>query len=278
MFNNLRAFSLLFGLTFLMIIIGGAIGGGGGMVIALGFAIFTNFSAYFYSHKLVLKMYKAVHVTELEAPGFHQIVREMVEKNNLPMPELYIVQNSTPNAFATGRNPQHSVVAVTTGLIDTLNEREIAGVIAHELAHIHGRDILISTVAATIAGAVSSMALFAQFAYIFGRGNNSSNPFGGLLLIIFAPMAAGIIQMTISRTREYRADAVGARFCGDPQGLANALRKISQKASNLPEPDINPSTAHMLIYNPLRSRAMSSLFSTHPPVAERINRLESMTL
>lgn len=274
----MRAFALLFGLTFLLVFIGGAIGGSGGMVIALGFAIFTNFTAYFYSHKLVLKMYKAVHVTEVEAPGFHQIVREMTERNNLPMPELYIVQNSTPNAFATGRNPKHSVVAVTTGLIDTLSEDEIAGVIAHELAHIHGRDILISTVAATIAGAISSMALFAQFAYIFGRGNSNSNPFGGLLLIIFAPMAAGIIQMSISRSREYRADAVGARFCGSPQSLANALRKISQKADSLPEPDISPSTAHMLIYNPLRGRSMSSLFSTHPPIDERIRRLEGMNL
>lgn len=278
--NSFKTMMLMTGLMVFFVFIGGLLGGRGGMMIAFVFALGMNFFSYWYSDKLVLKMYKAQEVSETEAPELYNIVRGLTEKGNMPMPKVYIMQNPAPNAFATGRNPQNAAVAVTTGILGMLNRDEIEGVLAHELAHIHGRDILIGTVAATIAGAVMMMANMAKWSMIFGGSSDEEdNPLGAIGAIaamIIAPIAAMLIQMAISRSREYLADERGANLCGNPLALASALNKISNGVENAPM-DAQPATAHMFIMNPFSAKNAMKLFSTHPPVEERIARLQAMS-
>jgi len=272
--------------TFLMALLGGLlvaagslIGGQSGATIALMFALVMNLGAYWFSDKIVLAMYSAKQVTEVEAPELHSMVRTLATKAQIPMPKVYIIDTPTPNAFATGRNPQHAAVAVTTGILKILNREELTGVMAHELSHVLHRDILISTVAATFGGAISYLAHMAQWAMIFGGGNRDeregTNPLGTLLVIIVAPIAAMLIQLAISRSREYSADEGGADLVGNPLALASALRKIHQGVQQIPM-EANPATAHMFIMSPLTGGGITKLFSTHPPVEERIARLEAM--
>jgi heat shock protein HtpX len=282
--NTLKTAFFMALLTVLFIFIGGVLGGRGGMVFAFGFALVMNFASYWFSHKIVLAMYRAKEATEAEAPALYRIVRKLAEKGGLPMPKVYIMNNPTPNAFATGRNPQNGVVAVTTGIMQILNEDELEGVIAHELAHIHGRDILIGTIAATFAGAIMMLADWARFAAMFGgfRGDDeeNSNPFGIVVMIvvsILAPIAAMMVQMAISRSREYVADERGAYLSGKPHALASALAKISGGVQHVPMDNPNAATAHMFIMNPLKGGSILSLFSTHPPVEERIKRLQALS-
>jgi heat shock protein HtpX len=281
MSNTMKTAFLMALLTVLFMFVGSLLGGRSGMVFAFIFAIGMNFFSYWFSDKLVLKMYKAVEVTEAEAPGIYRIVRELTTKGQIPMPKVYVMHNPTPNAFATGRNPENAAVAVTTGIVDLLNEEELEGVIAHELAHIYGRDILIGTIAATFAGAIMMVANTAKFAMIFGgnregENNNPASAIGAIVAMIIAPIAATLIQMAISRSREYIADARGAKLCGKPKALANALRKISGGVAAEPMDDAKPATAHMFIMSPFSARSAMNLFSTHPPVQERIARLEAM--
>jgi heat shock protein HtpX len=249
------------------------------MKIAFIFALVMNVGSYWFSDKMVLKMYKAKEVTRAEAPDLYSVVEHLARNAGLPMPRVYIIQNPTPNAFATGRNPSHAAVAVTTGILQILDRNELMGVLGHELAHVKHRDILIGTVAATIAGAISMMANMAQWAMIFGGFSRDDDNGGGLAAIammIVAPIAALIIQMAISRSREYGADKGGAQISGHPQYLASALRKLAQGVQQIPM-KASPATAHMFIVNPLRGRGLTSLFSTHPPMEERIRRLEAMS-
>ncbi len=280
MSNSMKTAFFMALLTVLFMFVGGLIGGRGGMMFAFIFAIGMNFFSYWFSDKIVLKMYKAVEVDETEAPGIHRIVRNLTTKGGIPMPKVYVIHNPAPNAFATGRNPENAAVAVTTGIVDLLNDDELEGVLAHELAHIYGRDILIGTIAATFAGAIMMIANTAKWAMIFGGSRNSegenSNPFAAIAAMIIAPIAAMMIQMAISRSREYIADARGAKLCGKPKALANALRKISGGVAAAPMDDAQPATAHMFIMNPFSARQAMNLFSTHPPVEERIARLEAM--
>jgi heat shock protein HtpX len=281
MSNTMKTAFLMALLTVLFMFVGSLLGGRSGMVFAFIFAIGMNFFSYWFSDKLVLKMYKAVEVTEAEAPGIYRIVRELTTKGQIPMPKVYVMHNPTPNAFATGRNPENAAVAVTTGIVDLLNEEELEGVIAHELAHIYGRDVLIGTIAATFAGAIMMVANTAKFAMIFGgnregENNNPASAIGAIVAMIIAPIAATLIQMAISRSREYIADARGAKLCGKPKALANALRKISGGVAAEPMDDAKPATAHMFIMSPFSARSAMNLFSTHPPVQERIARLEAM--
>lgn len=282
MSNTMKTAFLMTLLTVLFMLVGNLLGGRTGMMFAFVFAVGMNFFSYWFSDKLVLKMYKAVEVNETEAPGIYRIVRNLTAKGGIPMPKVYVMHNATPNAFATGRNPEHAAVAVTTGIVDLLNEDELEGVIAHELAHIYGRDILIGTIAATFAGAIMMIANTAKFAMLFGGGNreggnnNAVGAIGTIAAMIIAPIAATLIQMAISRSREYIADARGAKLCGKPKALANALRKISGGVAAAPMDDAKPATAHMFIMSPFSARAATQLFSTHPPVAERIARLEAM--
>ncbi len=278
--NSMKTVLLLGGLTGLLLVAGQALGGQSGMVIALLLAVVMNFSSYWFSDKLVLKIYRARPVTRNEAPVLYETVQELANRAGLPMPRVYIVDNEAPNAFATGRDPQHAAVAATTGLLRLMNRDELAGVMAHELAHVEHRDTLIGAVAATIAGAIAMLANFAQFAMIFGMGRRDeggSNPLVMLIMMIVAPMAASLIQMAVSRSREFAADARGAAISGRPLGLASALRKLSQANSRIPMRDAeeHPATAHMFIVNPLKGRNLAQLFSTHPPVEERIRRLEA---
>ncbi|BAI81446.1 peptidase, M48 family [Deferribacter desulfuricans SSM1] len=278
--NTIKTALLLGLLTVLFIFIGGLLGGRTGMMIAFIFALGMNFFSYWFSDKIVLSLYRAKQVTESEAPRLYAIVRRLTQKAGLPMPKIYIIQSPTPNAFATGRNPSHAAVAVTTGILELLDEDELEGVIGHELAHIYGRDILISTIAASIAGAVMMLADWARWAFIFGgfRSDDDDNPvgaFAALIAMIIAPIAALLIQMAVSRSREYLADERGAKLTGKPLALANALRKIAYGVQAAPM-DANPATAHMFIMNPLSGRNILNLFSTHPPVEERIKRLEQM--
>lgn len=267
---------LIAGLTALFGVLGLMIGGASGMVIALVIACAMNLFAYWNSDRIVLRIYKAREISPQEQPGLHRMIQTLAERAEIPMPKAYIIQNSQPNAFATGRNPENGAVAVTTGLIKTLNDRELAGVIAHELAHIKNRDTLIMTLTATIAGAISMLANFAMF---FGGGSqNRVGPIAGILLAILAPFAAMLVQMAISRTREYAADKSGAEICGDPEALASALSKIENMARNVDNDaaENNPATAHMFIINPLHARSMDNLFSTHPKTANRIEALQQM--
>jgi heat shock protein HtpX len=282
--NGFRTMILLAALTALVVWIGQMLGGSQGAVIALVMAGGMNFFSYWFSDKIVLKMYHAQEVTDHEDPELFGIVRELTVKAGLPMPKVYIIPEEAPNAFATGRNPEHAAVAVTQGIRRILNKRELAGVLGHELSHVKHRDILISSIAATLAGAISYLAYMAQWAAIFGGGSRDreeggSNIFGLLFMMIVAPMAAMLIQMAVSRSREYMADEGGAKVTGDPLALASALRKLHMGAQNIPLEVSNAtasSTAHMFIVNPLTGGGLANLFSTHPAMEERIARLEAM--
>jgi heat shock protein HtpX len=280
--NTLKTFILLAGMTALLMAIGGSIGGRNGLMIALVFAGLMNFVGYWFSDKIALSMSGAQQVSESEAPDFHRMVRELCRRAELPMPRLYVIPSATPNAFATGRNPQHSAVAVTSGILNILSRDELEGVVAHELAHVKNRDILISSVAAMIAGAISQLAHMAQWAMIFGgmsrdrdEDRGGGGLLGGLAMMIVGPIAAMLIQMAISRSREYQADATGAEICGRPLSLANALLKLENGNHRLPM-DVNPAQAQMYIVNPLTAGGIASLFSTHPPMTERIKRLQDL--
>jgi len=279
MSSMIKTTLLLSSLAVFFIVAGRILGGGTGMVIALGLSLLMIWGSYWCSDKLVLRMYHAREVTSAQAPDIYSIVRGLADRANLPMPKVYVVDTPMPNAFATGRNPSHAAVAVTTGITRILDRNELEGVLAHELAHVKNRDTLISSVAATIAGAVTTLASFAQWSLIFGGfgGNDDEggNIVGILLMAVLAPIAATVIQLAISRTREFEADAKGAKICGNPMALASALTKL-ESAANATRADVNPSTAHMFIVNPLRGKAMASLFSTHPPTEERIKRLSAM--
>ena len=269
-------------LTVLFVSVGQMLGGRNGATMALMMAGLMNIVAYWFSDKIVLAMYRAKEVTEGEAPELHSIVRGLVMRAHLPMPKVYMMDNPTPNAFATGRNPGHAAVAVTTGIMGLLSREELTGVIGHELSHIKNRDILISTIAATIAGAISYLAHIAQWGLMFGgrRNEEDRNPLGSILTIvmmILAPIAAMLIQMAISRSREYKADEGGASICGNPLALADALKKLQAGVRRIPM-EANPSTAHMFIISPLTGGGLLSLFSTHPPIEERIARLEALAI
>ncbi|MBP1751948.1 MAG: Heat shock protein, Metallo peptidase, family [Geobacteraceae bacterium] len=278
--NTLKTTFLLALLTVILVFAGGAIGGRGGMTIALVMAGVMNFVSYWFSDKIVLAMYGAKEVSESDSPEFYGMVRQLASQAGLPMPKVYIVQSDTPNAFATGRNPEHAAVAATTGILRILSREELMGVMAHELSHVKNRDILISSIAATVAGAITYLAHMAQWAAMFGGGRDREEEGGGLLgmlvMAIVAPIAAMLIQMAISRSREYDADKGGALVTGNPLYLANALRKLEMANRQIPMEEATPASAHMFTVNPLTGGGLMSLFSTHPPVEERIRRLESM--
>ena len=279
--NTLKTTVLLALLTGLLVVIGDVLGGQGGMVLFFGIAVVMNISAYWFSGDIALRMAGAREVSEQEAPQLHQIVSEVATYAHLPKPRVAIIDSPSPNAFATGRNANHAVVAVTTGILGILTREELMGVLAHELGHVRNHDILVSSVAATIAGAITMLAHAAQWAMLFGgfggRDDEDYNPFAALLMIILAPLAAMLIQLAISRSREYGADATGARIINNPDALASALEKLETASSVRPLP-VNPSVAHMFIVNPLKGVNFSGLFSTHPPLEERIRRLRSMSL
>lgn len=275
--NYFRTGILLAAMTSLFLAIGFMLGGEAGMAIAFMIALAMNVFAYWNSDKAVLRMYGAREVGPAEAPEYYGIVQGLVRRAGMPMPKVYIMDNDQPNAFATGRNPENAAVAATTGLLRQLNKEEVAGVMAHELAHVRNRDTLIMTITATIAGAVS---MLANFAFFFG-GSSRNNPLGivgTILIMILAPMAAALVQMAISRTREYAADAGGAEICGNPLWLANALERMEHSATAIDneEAEANPATAHMFIINPLHGRSMDNLFSTHPNTANRVQRLREL--
>jgi heat shock protein HtpX len=277
MLNMLKTGLLLTGLTLILIWIGNLIGGQVGIIVALVFAAIMNLGSYWFSDRLVIAMSGAQPLSEQEAPQLYQMLREMTYRANMPMPRLYLIPEMQPNAFATGRDPQHGVVAVTQGLLQMMNYEEVKGVIAHELAHIKNRDTLIMAIAATIAGAISALAHMFYYATIFlGSRDERGNPLAALALVILAPIAAMIVQLAISRAREYEADKVGAEIAGTPVGLASALRKLEAAAHRIPNEHAQPATAHMYIVNPLSGGGLMALFSTHPPVAERVRRLEAM--
>ncbi len=278
MFNLLKTAILMAAITALFMAIGAFIGGRAGMMVALVIALGMNFFSYWFSDKLVLKMYNAQEVDETSAPQFYRMVQDLAQRAQLPMPRVYLINEDAPNAFATGRNPEHAAVAATTGILRVLSERELRGVMAHELAHVKHRDILISTVSATMAGAIS---MLANFAMLFGGRDSegrSHNPIVGLLVMILAPLAASLIQMAISRAREFEADRGGAEISGDPQALASALQKIHRFAQGLPmeAAERHPETAQMMIMNPLSAGGLRGLFSTHPSTEERVARLLAM--
>ena len=276
--NTLKTAFFLTLLTLLLIFIGRILGGNSGMIIALVFAAIFNLGSYWFSDKIVLRMYRAQKIEESDNPGLYRLVRRIASQAGLPMPKVYIIPTDSPNAFATGRNPEHAAVAVTAGILRILSEDELEGVISHEMSHVKNRDILISSVVATVAGAISMLAQMAQFAAIFGGGRDEENRGGGLGLLfmaIIAPIAALLIQLAISRSREYQADVSGAKISHKPLALAGALKKLSYASQRIPM-QANPSTAHLFIVNPLTGGGLASLFSTHPPLAERISRLENL--
>ncbi|WP_224960320.1 zinc metalloprotease HtpX [Geomonas subterranea] len=276
--NRFKTAVLLTTLTLIMVALGGAIGGRGGMYFAFFMACAMNLFSYWFSDKIVLRMYGAQEITEAENPAFYGMIRRLAVQGGLPMPRVYIIPSESPNAFATGRNPDHAAVAATEGILRILTPDEMEGVMAHELSHVANRDILISTIAATIAGAISMLANMVQWAAIFGSRSDDEEGggWGGLALAIIAPIAAMLIQLAVSRSREYLADESGARLCGKPLSLANALRKLDQASRALPMYEARPATAHMFIVNPLSAGMLMKLFSTHPPMEERIARLEQM--
>jgi len=282
MSNVLKTGLLLGVLTALLVLAGEAIAGERGMIIAFVFAAIMNFVSYWFSDKLVLAMYGAQPVDETQAPRLHAIVRRLATRAQIPMPRIYIIPSDTPNAFATGRNPQHAAVAVTEGITRILDEDELEGVLAHELSHVTNRDVLISTIAATLAGAITYLAHMAQWAAIFGGRSQDdeeggSNPLVMILFAILAPIAAMLVQFAVSRSREFQADASGARLAGRTYGLAKALEKI-EVASRVEPLPATPATAHLFIVNPLSGESFTRLFSTHPPTEERIARLRAMRL
>ena len=256
--------------------VGAVLGGGQGMLLALVFGFGVNLWAYWFSDTMVLKLYRAQEVDATSAPQLYNTVRELAARAGLPMPKVYLIDEAQPNAFATGRNPEHAAVAATTGILQLLSARELRAVLAHELSHVRHRDILTSTITASIAGAISTLANFGMF--FGGRTNDNRNPLVALVVLILAPIAAVLIQLAISRGREYEADRGGAELSGDPHALADALAKIDRYAKGLPleTAEANPATAHMMIINPLSGGGLSGLFSTHPPTEERIHRLLAM--
>jgi heat shock protein HtpX len=282
--NTFRTTILLAVLTALLVWIGDMLGGRQGAVIALVIAGGMNFFSYWFSDKIVLKMYRGQEVTANDEPELYGLVSDLATRAGLPMPKVYVIPEETPNAFATGRNPQHAAVAVTHGIRRILNKRELAGVLGHELSHVVNRDILVSTIAATLAGAISYMAQMAQWAMIFGGNRDRDQEGGGnivglIVMMIVAPLAAMLIQMAVSRSREYGADVGGAKITGDPLALASALKKLHMGAQHIPlqaSPATANATAHMFIVNPLSAGGMAALFNTHPPMEERIRRLEEM--
>src|SRR5215813_1574587 len=278
MSNVFKTGLLLAVLTAMLVLIGGAIGGQQGMVIAFVIALVMNFVSYWFSDKMVLAAYGAQPIEEASAPRLYAIVHRLATRAGIPMPRIYLIPSETPNAFATGRNPEQAVVAVTEGIMRILDEEELEGVLAHELSHVKNRDMLISTIAATLAGAITYLAHMAQWAAMFGGrrdDDEGGSPFGAILMAILAPIAAMLVQMAVSRSREYQADATGARVAGKPWGLAKALEKL-QMAQQVAPMEANPATAHLFIVNPLSGRAFMNLFSTHPPIEDRIARLRAM--
>jgi heat shock protein HtpX len=281
MSNVFKTGLLLAVLTAMLVLIGGAIGGQQGMVIAFVIALGMNFVSYWFSDKMVLAAYGAQPIDEAAAPRLYAIVRRLATRAGIPMPRVYLVPSETPNAFATGRNPQHAVVAVTEGIMRILDEEELEGVLAHELSHVKNRDVLISTIAATLAGAITYLAHMAQWAAMFGGRSRDdeeggSNPIAMILLAILAPIAALLVQMAVSRSREFQADATGAQVAGRSWGLAKALEKLQMANQAMPMADATPATAHLFIVNPLSGQTLMRLFSTHPPLEERIARLRAM--
>ena len=278
MFNILKTAILMAAITALFVVIGSMLGGQKGMILALLFALGMNFFSYWFSDKMVLKMYNAQEVDASSAPQFYAMVQELAQRAGLPMPRVYLIQEDAPNAFATGRNPEHAAVAATTGILRVLSARELRGVMAHELAHVKHRDILISTISATMAGAISALANFAMF---FGGRDSEGrpvNPIASIAVAILAPLAASLIQMAISRAREFEADRGGAEISGDPAALAAALQKIEAYARGVPfqAAEEHPATAQMMILNPLHGGGIAKLFSTHPATEERVARLMQM--
>jgi heat shock protein HtpX len=281
MFGNwMKTFMLMAAITAVFGVVGGALGGGGGMMLALAFAGCMNVYAYWFSDTAVLKMYNAQEITanDSQFSGYYNMVKELAENAQLPMPKVYVIDEPQPNAFATGRNPENAAVAATTGIIQILNSNELRGVMAHELAHVKHRDTLISTISATMAGAIG---VLAQFGMFFGGRNEEgerSSPIVGILMMILAPLAASLIQMAISRSREFEADRLGAEISRDPKSLAGALTKISNFAHQIPNQtaEMHPETGQMMIINPLSGASLESLFSTHPRTEERVNRLLAM--
>lgn len=283
MANLMKTGVLLAALTVLVVLIGGALGGQNGMVMAFVLAMVMNFGSYWFSDRIVLAMYRAQPVDEAQAPALYRIVRTLATRAGMPMPRVYILPEETPNAFATGRNPQHAAVAVTEGIMRVMSDEELEGVLAHELSHVQNRDTLIMAIAATLAGAITYMAHMAQWAMIFGGGRRDSDEdsgggglAGGLLMIVLAPIAATLIQLAVSRSREFQADASGAQMAGQPWGLAKALEKL-EAASRMAPMQATPATAHLFIVNPLTGGGWTTLFSTHPPIAERVARLRAMS-
>lgn len=279
--NYMKTAMLLAIMTAILVVLGQAIGGRGGAMTALIFAGVMNFVTYWFSDKIVLMMYGAKEAAEKDAPELYRIVRELTMKANMPMPRVCVMASETPNAFATGRNPAHAAVAVTTGIVSILTNEELSGVIAHELSHIRNRDILIASIAATIAGAISYLSHMAYFASLFGGSRNDDERGGGLemlLMLIVAPIAAMLVQLAISRSREYGADAGGAQLTGNPLLLAGALKKLEYYNRRAPMASATGATAHMFIVSPLSGGSLLKLFSTHPPMEERIKRLEEMAV
>jgi heat shock protein HtpX len=281
MLNRFKTTLLLTLLTVLMVLMGSALGGKSGMVFAFLLAAGMNFFSYWFSDRIVLRMYGAREVGPNDAPAFYAMVAQLAVKANLPMPRVYLIPSASPNAFATGRNPRHAAVAATEGILRILSPEELEGVMAHELAHVQNRDILVSTVAATFAGAISMLGNMLQWGALLGAGRRDDEEGAGgmiaaLAMAIVAPLAAMLIQMAVSRSREYLADAAGARICGNPLWLAGALRKLHSASRAIPMPEARPASAHLFIVNPLTGGALRSLFSTHPPMEERIARLEAM--
>ena len=279
MFNWVKTAMLMAAIMALFGVVGGIIGGESGMLLALVFGGAMNVFSYWFSDKMVLKMYNAREVDETSAPQFYGMVRELAQRAGLPMPRVYLIDEDQPNAFATGRNPEHAAVAATTGILQLLSARELRGVMAHELAHVAHRDILISTVSATMAGAISALANFAMFFGGRSEDGRPSNPLASIAVALLAPLAASLIQMAISRAREYEADRGGAEVSGDPHALADALAKIQMYAEGripMAPAEAHPETAQMMILNPLSGGGISGLFSTHPPTEERIARLRAM--
>jgi heat shock protein HtpX len=275
--NTFKTAFLLTGLTLLLMFVGRVFGGQNGMLIALIFAAVLNFVSYFYSDKIALAMYRAKPVTREELPRVYQVVERLTQKIGIPMPKIFVIPTDSPNAFATGRNPNHASVAVTQGILNLLNDEELEGVLAHELGHVRNRDILISSIAATVAGAITYVAEIARWGMIFGgyerdRDSRGGGGFGALLMLILAPVAAMLIQLAVSRSREYQADETGAHFTGNPYALASALSKLDAYSKRLPL-QATPSTAHLFIVQPFLGMSLGSLFSTHPPIAKRIERL-----
>jgi heat shock protein HtpX len=279
--NTIKTAVLLALLTGLFVAIGGLFGGQSGMVVAFALALVMNFVSYWFSDRIVLRLYGAQPLAEAQAPAVHATVRRLATRAGMPMPKLYLINSPTPNAFATGRSPAHAAVAVTEGILRIMSQEELEGVLAHELSHVLNRDVLISTIAATLAGAVVMLADMARWAAIFGSSRDDedggANPVSLVLMAILAPLAALLIQAAVSRSREYQADASGARLTHRPMGLAGALAKLQQANQMIPM-DASPATAHLFIVNPLSGRSLLSLFSTHPPIEDRIARLRAMRL